>query len=324
MNADTPRRAPDPVRVAYLVGPARSGSSVVTSLLGELPGAFAAAEMRLAWHGWHDRRCGCGAALADCPIWAPVLADAMHAIGADDPQEVVALQAQVTRLRHLGRVVRALRAERRGTALPESLQRYRRLLSTLYRGIAATSGAQVIVDSSKAPAEAAILSTVQGVELHLVHVLRDPRAIAYSWQRAIQRGAPAQGQGSARASAANWMKVNLGAEALAIAVRPVTHSRLRYEDLVEHPRAALTRLAARLGCEPDLRFLDVHAARSSRHMVGGNALRFASKVERVRPDLEWREAMDRRAAMTVTAITAPLLPAYGYPLRLPLPSSSVR
>ena len=66
-----------PVRVLYLAGSGRSGSTLVTTVLGQLPGFFAAGELRYLWRRGilENRPCGCGSPVADCPLWARVRAD---------------------------------------------------------------------------------------------------------------------------------------------------------------------------------------------------------------------------------------------------------
>ena len=54
----------------------------------------------------------------------------------------------------------------------------------LYRAIATVTGARVIVDSSKLPSYLAVLRGVDGLDVRTVHLVRDPRAAAFSWQRA--------------------------------------------------------------------------------------------------------------------------------------------
>src|SRR5439155_14642762 len=58
-------------------------------------------------------------------------------------------------------------------------------LGNLNAAIADVSGCSVIVDSSKLPTYAFVLKKVPGLEVHIVHLVRDSRATAFSWQRNI-------------------------------------------------------------------------------------------------------------------------------------------
>ena len=52
-----------------------------------------------------------------------------------------------------------------------------------YHDLARVTGASVIVDSSKSPALAALLTQVPGIELHVVHLVRDLRGVVSSGRR---------------------------------------------------------------------------------------------------------------------------------------------
>src|SRR6185503_9310507 len=56
----------------------------------------------------------------------------------------------------------------------------------LYAAIRVVSGAATVVDSSKLPSHAMILRRVRVVDLSLVHLVRDSRGVAYSWQKHVR------------------------------------------------------------------------------------------------------------------------------------------
>ena len=62
------------VKVLYIAGWGRSGSTILTNLLGQVPGFFSGGELRYLWErnlaGGHE--CGCGEAFLDCKIWSRV------------------------------------------------------------------------------------------------------------------------------------------------------------------------------------------------------------------------------------------------------------
>ena len=67
----------DPVRVLYIAGLAHSGSTLLSRVLGEVEGLFAAGEVyALSERIANGDRCGCGAALGECPFWGAVLRSA--------------------------------------------------------------------------------------------------------------------------------------------------------------------------------------------------------------------------------------------------------
>ena len=72
------RTTDEPVRVLYVSGWVYSGSTLLSNILGEIEGVFAAGEVRHIWRRGllEDRPCGCGAAFSACPFWSAVVEEA--------------------------------------------------------------------------------------------------------------------------------------------------------------------------------------------------------------------------------------------------------
>ena len=62
-------------RVLAIVGSDRSGSTLLDNMLGGVPGAFSAGEIRYMWErGFAEGRlCGCGRKIVDCDVWSKVI-----------------------------------------------------------------------------------------------------------------------------------------------------------------------------------------------------------------------------------------------------------
>lgn len=289
----------EPVRVLYVAGVPHSGSTVLARVLGEVEGLLAAGEVT----GLSDRvangdRCGCGAALADCPFWGSVL----HS------------------LRDAGALPR-LRPERRWihgrTLVPlalgrdrERLRAYREDLAELYRAIAAVSGCGVIVDSSKSPTFAYVVDGAPGIELYGVHLVRDPRATSYSWSVD-----PHYHRTRGPAFGARWTIWNLELEALA-ARRRRRFVRLRLEDFVRDPVAETRRVLRLVGADQaELPFVDDRSVRlAGHHMVEGHSSRFDTGVVPIRASTAWQRRLSRRRELSSSLLASPLQLLYGYPV----------
>jgi hypothetical protein len=220
------------------------------------------------------------------------------------------------RIRHLPLIL----GSRRRDLIAPRMGDYYDTLSRLYRAIRDVTGSKIVVDSSKLPAYGNLLDRVPSIDLRVVHLIRDPRAAAYSWLRKKtqpDRGTPGlmERQGPLK-SALLWTIWNAAAEAL-WQRHPERYLRLRYEDLVADPRRAVRRI---------LRLADEHPSTlpftgprtvslRGNHTVAGNPDRLATGSVELRPDVEWLVRMRPRDLALVTAATAPLLGRYGYPLR---------
>ncbi len=302
------------VRVLSIIGYTRSGSTLLDSLLGELDGVFSAGELYYLWERGllEDRTCGCGERVADCEVWSAVL-ERSFGDRAPDPRQVVDWQSRAARTRHTP----ALLAGGRGPIDERALRAYSRTLSSVYRSIADVTGCEVIVDSSKRPSDGALTMLLDGVEASIVHLVRDPRAVVFSWRRTKREldhpDATDMPQRSVIASAAGWVGLNLAAEA----VRRKAGARgrlLRYEDLAARPRETIVEIARMIGA-PTTRLpfgSDDEVTLGENHTVSGNPSRFRRGVVPIRPDTEWRSRMDASDRLLTDVVTLPLRWRYGY------------
>ena len=304
-------------KVLYIAGAGRSGSTILSVALGQAAERwFNCGEL---WYVWHNDRCSCGAATHHCEYWGPIVASVLQHHGVD----VERVRALVNR-EELGvtpaRLLAIARDERRVRGGNAPKLSYPDVLSTLYAEIERTSNASVIIDSSKYVTRLDLLARLVNVDLYVVHLVRDPRAVAFSWtrQRQKQPGVPIYTKRrSALASARTWMIRNLEVEVFERRRLGDRYRLVRYEDLAEDPGRALRDIAAFVGEPAHVQIQDGATVPISRpiHSVGGNIGRFARGEIVIRVDDEWTRHISRARHLATTAVCAPLLARYEYPLR---------
>jgi hypothetical protein len=301
--------------VLYLGGLGRSGTTLVERLLGELPSVRALGEVVHLWQRdiLNDERCGCGARFSACTFWRRVGERAFGGWTNVDVARIHALRAAVERTRHIPRLVAAQQA-------PPDVREYAGFYARVYAAAADVAGARVVVDSSKHSALAHVLRWADDIDLRVVHVVRDARGVAYSWTKTVTRpetdGAAEMTRYSPGRSALLWNAHNAAFGLLARRGVPVR--RIRYEQFLADPRAALRELATYADipiANGDLRFLgDGHADLSVGHSAAGNPMRFTVGRLPLRRDDAWVRALPSGQRRLVGAVCAPMLHAYGYPL----------
>jgi hypothetical protein len=306
----------EPIRVLFFAGSGRSGTTVINNILGQMEGVFAAGELRYLWQRGivEDRLCGCGVPFARCPVWSAVLADAFTDRPAIKPSEIGA--RLLSRLR-MARVPMMLgrRLIGRG-AVPRHPDDA--LIGELYRALVVHSGQRIIVDSSKLPPYGLLLSGLPGVELYVLHVVRDARATAFSWRRpkrALDFGDDQlMPQQQPWKSSLLWLFWNAMTAMLWRA--DGRYLRVRYEDFVHHPQATMSQIAKMVGLDPALLPFETSTSvlLKPTHSVAGNPDRHRSGSIELASDNEWLTAMPTGQRALVTALTAPALVAFGYPL----------
>lgn len=328
VSASFPTSSPQPAqvdgsakaRILYLGGLGRSGSTLIERLLGELPGVCAVGEVVHMWRRGvvEGERCGCGEPFGECPFWRLAGKAAFGGWDRLDVDRVAALRGAVDRTRF----VPQLAAPAMRPAFRQALDEYVSYYQRIYAAIAEASGCSFIVDSSKHASLAFCLGRCQDLDLRIVHVVRDSRAVAYSWTKKVNRPDAAAASYMTRYSPANaavqWNVQNGAMHLLARTGTPIL--RVRYEDAARAPEAVLRDIAGFAGLAAvgrALRFLggagdDRWAEFRAAHTVSGNPMRFTTGRIPIRPDESWRTAMPAGQRRMVTALTLPLLSHYGY------------
>jgi hypothetical protein len=182
----------------------------------------------------------------------------------------------------------------------------------------AVTGAEVVVDASKRPQEAAVLAR-SDLDHYVVHMVRDPRAVVHSWRRAkplpAAAGKATMGTRSMRRTLWRWTENAAGAEVLRRRVPRDRWLFLRYEDLAARPRETLEQVLALVGVEGQPPFVGADKVELGvHHVLSGNPNRFTTGTVRIAADEEWRTRMSTRDLATVEAATWPFLLRYGYPV----------
>jgi hypothetical protein len=299
------------VTVLYVIAKGRSGSNILAHFLGQLDGYCNTGELYHLWT-WglaENSRCGCGRPVRECELWNPVLASPQMA--GVDPAAVARSQDDILSWRAVPRLLR-------NPAGWEVLERYGDVRSRLYHAIAAQSDAKVVVDASKWPWDPVVLGLVPGVRPVVVHLVRDPRAVAHSWRRRKSWGdreeaATDMPRFGAGYSALSWLARNAVTE-WAHRRRPLVPWMLvRYEDFVTRPRETIEAITTHAGEPADAPFVDEHTLRvSPTHGVGGNPSKFSFGDVPIVPDEEWQTAMPALDRWVTSVLCAPLLSHYGY------------
>lgn len=306
-----------PIKVLFIGGAGRSGSTLLDRLLGQTPGLASVGEITNIWQvGFTDDfPCGCGELFSACPFWRQVIAQAFPGGQDLDLPAVKALRRRVQR--GVGKL--HLLSPHQGPRHRQDLRAYAGVMVRLLRAAAQVSGASVLVDSSKLPSHGLVLAAHPGVELHALHLVRDSRAVAHSWRRKKLRrqvsGSPEYlPRLSPSRSVMRYYSGNLPMHALAARLPPGRFSRLRYEDFTAAPRQTVRQILGRLDHPADDgTFLsESRALLGENHLVDGNPMRHRRGEVEIRQDRGWETRMPPRERALVHAATLPLRLLYGY------------
>ena len=304
------------VRVIYIAGFGRSGSTVLDTVLGNHADTESVGELMYLNRAMtsDSEYCSCGEPARSCPFWAEVRARWLELLPAGlDASAWHRLQARFERTRSLISVLRARR--RQG----EDFAAYRAGVSALYRAIAELAEKEIIVDSSKSPVRALAIADMPGTDVRILHLVRDGRGCAGSLTKSYapdpEAGIQAYTPGRpVWRSALRWLVVNRLSE-LALGAYPAGwRARIFYEDLVADPRRVLAEIAPVAGL--DLAHLADRLEAGERlkphHSIAGNRLRMSGGVV-LKADEDWRRNLTAGQRRVFWLLAGRLARRYGYP-----------
>jgi hypothetical protein len=309
--------ATDDVKVLSIIGAHRSGSTILDRVLGLLDDFLCTGELRFFFIRSAGRGyCGCGKLLRNCEFWSKIHDTVMVNGGSPlDPTQIRAWQEEELRSRSMWRT---LRQPARSTAHWPALTGYIDAFGRLYRAIAEVSGARVIVDSSKVPKHAAVLESIPGITPYYIHLVRDPRGVAHSWER--QKRYPHSNaltkQYSTTYSVARWANINILSEVVCRTRGRQRSLRVRYEDFVRHPARTLADIGRVVNERVDTSVVADDGTVEFRldHTVEGNPDRIVTGRNRLREDTKWVRGLTPTQKLLATSIGLPLILRYGYPV----------
>jgi hypothetical protein len=309
------------IKVLYIAGNGRSGSTLLGVVLGQIPGFFNVGEVRRVWDEYNSeqdaragatRMCSCGVPFVACPEWTAVFRQAFGGMDAVDRRALSASSWKFSMHKRL------IAPTMRQTAFPwerEELDTFLAALDRLYAAIPPATGSRLVVDASKWPTYGAMVSMLPSVEMYVLHLVRDPRAVAFSWTRTKDKPGemyiPPQ---HVLKTTAYWLAVNPAVEHFWNTGANPRYLRMSYESLVTSPRASLERILEFVG-EPglELPLRDEHTVMTSAtHSVAGNESREARGALRLTLDDEWRYKLRPHHKLAVEVLTWPLMVRYGY------------
>jgi Sulfotransferase family len=302
-----------PLQVLFITAFGRSGTTLLDNVLGQAPGFFSLGETQFVWdRSLRDNRlCGCGQPFRDCEVWGPVAAEALDDLTPADVEEMIRIRDA------LGSARLVLRSWRGAKGVSADIRRYADRLQRLYGAVQRVTGCRVLIDSSKSPSHGYVLDQMAGVDLEVVHMVRNPRAVAYSWRKrkVYDPGGDEpmyMARLSLRQSGMMWLKWNLVSELLWR--RRKNYRRLRYEDFVSRPLETADSILESLGGGgAELPFVDSHTVElAANHCLAGNPTRFRHGPVAIRRDEEWQQEMPAWERLAVVGWTWPLLARYGY------------
>jgi hypothetical protein len=262
--------SPQRPKVLYVMGAGRSGSTILGVALGNCDGVVFAGEL----DKWFARE---GTPRRDDPqlrsFWNRVLGE----VG--DAQDLFAGRTGWLERSSALLDPRKWRTRRRLRA------RYRSISQQLYLAVARVARATHVVDSSHYPLRARELQALEGIDLYLLYLVRDPQSVVASLSR---RDVAERSFGVAASNAYLWLTNLLS---LFVFLRHPRERRLfvRHEDFVADPRGVLAQIL--VGAGSSAATPDMHSLRTGLPFHGNRLVRDEVVALNLRPATSPRHSL---------------------------------
>jgi hypothetical protein len=306
----------DNLRVLYVAGLPRSGSTVLGYVLGKLPGTVFVGELAFFWRRFaEDELCSCRMPLSGCPFWSAVVGKAFGELTLEQARALDKLEQRAIRtLRVLGLI-----PVRWSTRWAKSIRVMLEERGRLYRSICEVANATCIADSGKEVTFGCVTARLSNTSFRTVHLVRDPRGVAFSWQKQVPSDSEPRDmpRSSAVKTAVRWMSNNL---LVHFSLRRLSsgYSRIRYEDLVVHPDETARLIpCAKANAATSYPHVSQSAGHAIEHHLVGSNPGVRQKLGgnlKLTLDEEWRAGLPPIQQLLVTVVCWSLMAAYHYPL----------
>ena len=302
------------LKVLNITGWGRSGSTILGSVLGNCQNFFFGGELRNIWKLslLNDRLCGCGVSLKECSFWKEVFDKGFGGIDNVDAKQILK-KIQISYYSRLAPIKFLPFGEQYFRSLALSLTEAEKL----FLSIQEVANCKVIVDTTKSPLWGYLLSLMDNLDVYVIHLIRDPRGIAYSRQKKIIQPDKEKTiyleRFNSFDSSFKWDMRNLVSEYL-WKKNKNKYFMVRYEDFAREPKAVINKILNFISeSNVSTPFISENEVElSTNHSVWGNPSRFKTGKVELKADDEWKSKLNNIDKFLSTACTFPLLSKYGY------------
>lgn len=258
------------LKIVYIGGYSRSGSTILDILLSQHPEVFGTGELCYLFDDWLDgrRTCSCGKRYSACAFWSELITD----FDIDAATSVIKAVENRSNFKNV-----------MNDRLPTELKNnYKAFQEHIFRYIQKKSGKNIIIDSSKSTRNSAArclaIAKYTDLDTCMIHLVRDGHSTTKSF---LQKGRNWALEGHAENSNLQGLRSIVGwrlANEIANKSRAqlvTNYQLLKYENLIADPCSNLLALGNFLNINVDALVSKVEdgAILQAKHQVGGNRLR---------------------------------------------------
>jgi hypothetical protein len=302
------------IKLVYIGSSGRSGSTLLELILGAHPQLWTLGEFYVLPFAVESatKQCGCGMPVGECPFWGSIIEETIPILRGPSIRRFRD-SYDAGRLFHFAEFPsiwsrNGSRSNRRIAELEQFAKDNARVMGAALAKSRQLKGPQVefLVDASKSLYRLLWLKQSGAFDLRVIHLVKDPRAFAYSMSK--QQDGSVNRRRAARA-ALRWNAENYLFDKLfrnRFAENEVL--RIRYENLASNPKAVLQETLGWLELPYDESM--VADFRCINHGIAGNPMR--QRKTGIQLDEKWRNGLTPGMQRLVRGISSGLSKRYGF------------
>ena len=303
------------MKILYIAGRGRSGSTLLGNVLNEIDSFFHIGELRHVWQiaFLENRQCGCGKQIQECPFWSSILAETEAYLGSRGVT-VNEIASAGSHLPTHSKLLFNLLLDRKLFIDREYTTPLLCLYNSIFKHL--PPPIKYVVDSSKFPIHAYILKEVIDLDVSVIHLVRDPRATAYSWRKHVRRedfakkyvaSMPRHG---AFTEAIKWEIWNRVIRLLFAG--SADYHLVKYENFASRPRHSVDQILQWVDSDADNPVRSKSVELSNNHVLWGNPFRKKRGATSIYLDEKWRQDIETTDLISVNTIAYHGIRKYGF------------
>jgi hypothetical protein len=289
------------MKVIYIMGDGRSGSTVLSIILGNHPSIESVGELN-RWPQFSGQTKPGNRKVEDEAFWKAVRYSYQPGEVEPDYAALVDLQGEFENYKNFPKVFLPV-------LFKDQRERYNDYLFRLFCAVQSIRGREVIVDETKRPGRGYMLLRDPRLDVRIIHLVRDPRGVMYSQLKTdVEHKFKAP-----PISMLHYLIKNVMSECVRLLMTGGSVLRVRYEDLALNPEKELVRISRFIGISMDSVIHQIISGEplTVPHLLDGNRIRHQNAIK-LRFDDEWRRKLGLVHKLIAIIMTLPLFLLYNY------------
>ena len=298
-------------KIVYVGGYGRSGSTLLCAVLGGSGQAVPVGELKAIFAYYHQARiCSCGENLEACEYWGEIV------------QEFLSENPDIT-LDEASRVTETIENYNNWLTLryrnTEEEKKYQRIWQSIIDIVCAKSGCNYIIDASKSSTIACNRAAALAgfVDVELIHLVRDPRAVMASMLSAQKRRMQKHGIRPVAfrglRTLVSWSFTNIYIHMISFFGIKKVKARVSYEELTNNPKKTIELIdqAVDIDCSHVIENIEKSIPFDAGHIFSGDLLRMKGEYQISAFSPKWRNQLNGIQHGMVW-LTYPIARYYGF------------